>query len=503
MAQIVVVDDKTQLEKINQIKDNLPELIEIIETSEFSELMKTPISDDIETEYQRRLKEIFPNQCCTVVYTSGTTGFPKGAMMSHDNLIWEAITAAKCLGCFKISKEVFISYLPLSHLAAFVCDIVVTIHTAGAVYFTDSSALKGSLLQYLKEVQPTVIFSVPRMYEKIEEKFKEKASNMGFLKRKLFMWAQSVLLEYHQTIQSNAVYTATYKLAIAKKLITDPIKNAIGFSRCKLFLTGSAPTGVETKNFFMGLDMPLLDAYGMTESSTIHTVQSQGCRSGSVGKQIIGVETKILNKNEVGEGEICMKGRHVFMGYLNDREKTRETIDDEGWLQSGDIGYLDDEGFLFMKGRIKELIITSGGENIPVPLIENTVKASCPAISNAFLVGDKRKYLTMLLTIKTQLSEDGSPTDELAPEALSWLTSKNINYISLKALLDDNEKLYQVFHEVVEKVNINAISNAQKIQKFTILPHDFSMATGELTPTLKIKRNVVVEKYKETIEELY
>jgi long-chain-fatty-acid--CoA ligase ACSBG len=292
-------------------------------------------------------------------------------------------------------------------------------------------------------------------------------------------------------------------LAFARKFIAEPVKEALGFDRCKIFFTGSAPTSQETKKFYMSLEMALLDAYGMTES-IVHTLQSLHSigQFGNIGKALPGTETKIFNKNEAGEGEICMKGRHICMGYLNDPEKTKKAIDDEGWLHSGDIGFLDDDGNLFMRGRIKELIITAGGENIPTTLIENSVKKFCPAISNAFLVGDNRKFLTMLLTFKTEMNSDGTPKEELATESLIWLKSKNLNQKTLSELLKD-ENLSQALQEVIDEVNSHAISNAQKIQKFSVLPHDFSMPTGELTPTLKVKRNIVVEKYKEVIEELY
>lgn len=480
-------------------------MISIIESSKFSVLLETSIPDDVEVEYEKRLKEIVPNQCCSIVYTSGTTGKPKGAMISHDNLIWQSITSATFMGVFNNSpnsNEAIISYLPLSHLAAFEADIVSAIHLGATVYFTDPSALKGNILQFLKESQPTAFFSVPRMYEKIEEKFKRKVCDMNFFKRNFFTWSSNLIFGYYQAIQRNE-NPASFLLAIARKYISNPIKEALGLDRCKIFLTGSAPINEDTKKFFMSLGMPLLDVYGLTESSTVHTLQSLKCRFGSIGREIPGAETKLVNKNEKGEGEICMKGRHVFMGYLNDLQKTREAIDDEGWLHSGDVGFIDNEGFLFMRGRIKEIIITSGGENIPSILIENNVKTSCPAISNAFLVGDKRKYLTMLLTFKTEIDSDGNPKDELSIESLTWLKSKNINHKTLSELLNGDENLNQALQEVIDIVNSNAISNAQKIQKFSVLTRDFSIVTGELTPTLKVKRNVVVEKYKNIIEKLY
>jgi long-chain-fatty-acid--CoA ligase ACSBG len=183
------------------------------------------------------------------------------------------------------------------------------------------------------------------------------------------------------------------------------------------------------------------------------------------------------------------------MGYINEMNKTLETIDNERWLHSGDIGYLDEDGFLYITGRIKELLITSGGENIPYLLIESTVKTECSAVSNAFLVGDRRKFLTILLTLKTESNEDGSPNDNLAPDTIKWLESHGLFFENLSQVLTNEE--------AINRANAKSVSNAQKVQKFALLPSDFSIATGELTPTMKLKRSFVLEKYKEIVEKFY
>ena len=247
-------------------------------------------------------------------------------------------------------------------------------------------------------------------------------------------------------------------------------------------------------------------AFGMSETTGGHSMSNLNQQTfETIGRQLPGGQTKIINPDENGHGEICCKGRHIFMGYLHEKEKTMEAIDDEGWLKTGDVGYIDRDGYIFITGRIKELIITAGGENIPPVAIENLVKSECSAISNSFLVGDKQKFLTMLLTLKTEMDNEGAPKDELAPETLTWLEGMDLKYQKLSEILaaGPDPKVMQALQEAIDRANKNAVSNAQKIQKFAILPQDFSISTGELGPTMKLKRNSVVDKYREIIEKFY
>lgn len=226
-----------------------------------------------------------------------------------------------------------------------------------------------------------------------------------------------------------------------------------------------------------------MEAFGMSEASGAHTL----CTMSSFGLETIGMtlpgmKTKILNPED-GQGEICMNGRHLFMGYLDDREKTDETIDSEGWLHSGDLGRIDEKSFIYITGRLKELLITAGGENVPPVPIEQLVKSELPHISNAFLVGDKRKFLSVLLTFKTEVDTDsGRPLDTLLPTVQDWLKSLGCPAKTVTEVLEagPHPKLLEALKESIDRVNQQAVSNAQRIQKLSILPVDFSVATGEL-----------------------
>jgi long-chain-fatty-acid--CoA ligase ACSBG len=509
------------MKKIYEIKNKLSNLKAIVQIHSpyaqyvkksdnfyrWSELEEMSIEDDqeLQDEYQKRLLSISANECCLLVFTSGTVGNPKGVMMSHDNLIWTAQTGISTFGKIEVGNEVLVSYLPMSHAAAQVLDISAAILSAATVYFADKNAMKGTLMETLKEAQPTLFFTVPRLFEKIHEKMLVIGSQNGAVKRALGSWAKRVTLKHHMDRIMNGHSTNSIQYRLASKLVLSKVKEALGFQRCRTFFTGAAPLSPATKEYFLSLDMLIFECYGMSESN-IHTITKGDTKSfNSVGSALPGTETKIININEEGHGEICMRGRHVFMGYIGDMEKTIETIDDERWLRSGDLGYIDENGYLYVTGRIKELIITAGGENIPYLLIERNVKNECAAISNAFLVGDCRKFLTMLITIKTEFDESGAPKDDLTAESKQWFESVGQSYTKLSEILNTENlpKVNKTIQECINRANEKSISNAQKVQKFALLPHDFTIATNELTPTMKLKRNVVLKKYQDLIDHMY
>ncbi|XP_018349762.1 PREDICTED: long-chain-fatty-acid--CoA ligase ACSBG2-like, partial [Trachymyrmex septentrionalis] len=354
-ANIIVVEDEKQLQKILQIKHNLTHLKAIIQYNGIPTKKDVLSWDDLldigkkesEDKLLSVLKTIGINECCILVYTSGTVGNPKAVMLNHDNVLFNLRTLLPLLH-LKEKSEIIVSYLPLSHVAAQLIDIVINITLASTVYFADPSALKGTLINTLLVAQPTFFIGVPRVWEKINEKMQEKARNNGVIKTWIAEWAKAQALCYY-TNKINGIDYKHLGYVFAKWLIFDKVKAALGLNKCRTFVSSAAPLNIDIKKYFLSLDMPILEAYGMSECGGAQTIIDIDKYSlNGVGRTLPGLCTKLYNIDEHGEGEICMSGRHIFMGYLNALEKTKETKDENGWLHSGDLGKLDSNGNLFI-----------------------------------------------------------------------------------------------------------------------------------------------------------
>nr|XP_015826419.2 long-chain-fatty-acid--CoA ligase ACSBG2 isoform X2 [Nothobranchius furzeri] len=519
-ANIIVVENHKQLQKILQIEDKLPHLKAIVQYKdspkekrpnlyswqEFMELGR----DEPDAPLDAIIASQKPNQCCTLIYTSGTTGQPKGVMLSHDNITWTALSTGKHVQLTEAtqSQEVVVSYLPLSHIAAQMVDIWIVMRVGGLTYFADPDALKGSLVNTLKEARPTAFMGVPRVWEKMQERMKSVGAKSSTVRRKVAAWAKDVGLQSNLTRmnQNSATGRRPFSYHVAKKLVFKKVRKALGLDRCTKCYTGAAPITKDTLEFFLSLNIPLYELYGMSESAGPHTISHpEAFKLTSCGKEIPGCKTKVHNPDEEGNGEICFWGRHIFMGYLNMPDKTEEALDEEGWLHSGDLGKHDEKGLLYITGRIKELIITAGGENVPPVPIEDAVKDAVPLISNAILIGDNKKFLSMLLTIKCDINaETGNPEDELLPEAVEFCRKLGSNATRVSEIAGGRDRaVHTAIQEGINRVNEKATSNAQRIQKWLVLERDFSIAGGELGPTMKLKRTVVLKMYKEHIDNFY
>ncbi|XP_036962551.1 long-chain-fatty-acid--CoA ligase ACSBG1 isoform X3 [Acanthopagrus latus] len=516
-SNIIVVENQKQLDKILQIRDRLPYLKAIVQYSgepqqkisnlySWGEFMELGL-DVSETEVDDIISSQRANQCCVLIYTSGTTGKPKGVMLSHDNITWTAKNASRAgdMQPADTKQESLVSYLPLSHIAAQIYDLWTGIQWGELVYFAQPDALKGSLVTTLREVCPTSHMGVPRVWEKMMEKIKEGISECGYLKKKLITWAMSVSLEANQKYMYKED-ERPFLVSLADSLVLQKLRAELGLSCCRKFFSGAAPISSETVQFFLGLNICLYEAYGMSESTGPHFMSGpKAYKLPSCGKVVPGCRYKMADIDCEGTGEICFWGRNIFMGFLNMEDKTREALDEDGWLHSGDLGKIDEEGFLYITGRIKELIITAGGENIPPVPIEEAVKKELPIISSAMLIGDKRKFLSMLLTLKCcSDAETMEPTEELSPEAVEFCKQLGSQATKVSDIIGGKDKeVYQAIQDGINRVNSAATSNAQRIQKWTILSKDFSVSGGELGPTMKLRRPVVLEMYHKVVENLY
>ncbi|XP_078533832.1 long-chain-fatty-acid--CoA ligase ACSBG2-like [Lissotriton helveticus] len=504
-ANILLVEDDDQLKKILQVQEQLPHLKAIVQYNDdlkekrpnvytWAEFMQLG-SEVPDSELDDVIASQRVNQCSTLVYTSGTTGPPKGVMLSHDGITWLANMFSTYSGLRE--REIHVSFLPLSHLAAQFFDIWLPMCLGGTTCFANKDALKSqdSLFDTLKEVRPTVFFGVPRTWEKFQGVLVDVESKSSSMQRSISTStrepSQATNLNH---VNSNGSGVLGYSMA------------DLGLDRCVLRYTGGAITSKETLEYFMGLNLPIIQVYGMSESSGNHTVSlTSNYRMTSCGKTVPGCKTRIHMPDEDGNGEICIGGRNVFMGYLNMVEKTKNALDEEGWLHTGDIGKLDQDGFLYLTGRIKELVITSGGKNFPPIPIESDLKKEVPIISYAILVGDKRRFLSMLITLKCTIDPKTlMPGDDLTPEAIRFCQQLGSRATRVSQVVRSKDPaIYKAIQEGLDRVNKKAESHAHRVQKWAILEKDFSVEGGELGPTMKMKRPVILKKYEKIIDALY
>lgn len=426
-----------------------------------------------------REKKLNPNQLATLIYTSGTTGPPKAVMLSHKNLTW---TVKSSLGLIHVGEgDSMVSYLPLAHIAEQMFSVYAPMSSGLKIYYAESME---KLVDNLKEVQPTVFFGVPRVYEKIYEKLQNKLSAVKGLKKILFEQASKAGNEAWSVKHHGGIMSAGLRLKyeLANKLIFEKLKPQLGLSRARVCVSGAAPISKELIEFFMGLDLPVYEVYGQSEDCGPATFNIPGAtRLGTVGRPLPGLEVKIAE-----DGEILVKGPSVFMGYFKAPEATEEVLKD-GWLYSGDIGELTQEGYLKITDRKKDILITAGGKNIAPQNLEGMLK-QISLVSSAVVVGDKRKYLAALLT----------PSEE---NLGNFAKAQGLSVDKLAELIQKNEVLAQIDSDI-KKMNLT-LAPAEQIKKFKLLDHDFSVESGELTPTMKVKRKVVNEKYKTAIDSLY
>ncbi len=429
-----------------------------------------------DAEVERRLQAIKPGDIGCLIYTSGTTGSPKAVQLSHGAL---TETAGLIEKLWDVSEEdCAISYLPLAHIAERMITVHFPLTVGNAVYFAPDIQQLG---QYLKEVRPHIFFGVPRVYEKIATAAQLQIANAEGTKGKIARWAVRSGQEWHRKERLGAppgVKTG-FAMALASRLVHRRAKQAIGFDRVRYFACGAAPIPEETLHFLHGLDIPVRELWGMSETCGAGTTNLPGeTKVGSVGRPHPGLELKLSP-----EGEILVRGPYIFSGYAKDPEATERALAD-GWLHTGDLGRIDEDGFVYITGRKKDIIITSGGKNIAPANLEMDLVA-LPLVEHAIVCGDRRPYLSALITLNA---------GAVAQFAAEWGLSE-----------DDPQLNEAIRHELQSGIDaINARhARVENIRRFTILPEPLSIEAGDLTPTMKVKRSTVLRRLQPVIDELY
>jgi long-chain acyl-CoA synthetase len=482
-SKVVVVEDAEQLAKVRQVRDQLPQLEHVVmmtgsaeDAIAMEDLAAKGAGGDVAT-WKTLYEAVTPDDICTFIYTSGTTGPPKGCIISHGNYrsMLDMVNGVSVIE----DEDVAYLYLPLAHSFALLIQFG-TIDLGTTLAYWERDPLK--ILPNLAELKPTYFPSVPRIFEKIYTAATSGIEKEGGVKKAIFQWAIKVGAKMREVEHSGRKpgFLLRRQHAFADKQVLSKIRNLFG-GRIRLAVSGAAPINPEILRFFDAAGVLVLEGWGMTETSTAATISTpDDFKVGTIGKPFPGCQVKIAE-----DGEILVKGPNVFQGYHKNPEATRETIVD-GWLHTGDIGEIEPDGFIKITGRKKDIIITAGGKNITPANLEAEIKQH-PLVSQCVVVGDRRPYLVALVTLDPEeavayAKEHGLPEDP--------------------AHLAANPDVKAAIEAHVEKINQN-FARVEQVKKISILPHDLSQESGELTPTLKVKRAAVTQKHEDAIEQLY
>jgi len=440
-------------------------------------------AEDMGGVFEERLNAVDASDPATIIYTSGTTATPKAVILSHYNFISNVRQIREDFQDFLSEKDLFLSFLPLSHVLERTAGYYLPVIVGSKVAFAeDFSKLQDNLV----EIRPTFIISVPRLYEKIHAGILSKVEDQAsFFKKMLVKWAirvASANLPYMcRRVQRRGWFALKYRLA--ERLVFSKLKQALGLNRIRGAVSGGGPLSVSDGVFFLGMGILVLEGYGLTETSPVtHVNRPWLIKPGTVGPPLRDTMVKFSE-----QGEIFIRGPQVMEGYYKDEAATREAFTEDGFFMSGDIGKADEDGYLSITGRIKDVIITSGGKNIAPQPIENSLRGS-RFIEHVSILGDRRKYLTALVI---------PAFDELK----QWVQKKAIVFRDNAELIQDTQVI-GLYEKEIEALT-NQFSRVEKIKKFRLLDTEWSQQTLELTPTLKIKRRVIEEKYRTIIDEMY
>ena len=486
---VIIVSSEDQYNKVKEVQGNCPSLKNIIvmdmaESDDFltfKQLMdKGKGFNDKNPDYiDKQIKNINTNDLATIIYTSGTTGEPKGAMLMHSNFIANVEGGKEFV--YVDENDIFLSFLPLCHVFERMVGHFLATYSGSTIAYAESIE---TVAENMGEVHPTVMASVPRLYEKIYAKILANVEDGPGLKRKIFYWAIGVGKQYINAVMYKKPIGGglKFKRNLAYKLVFSKLAERVG-GNMRFFASGGAPLSKEIAEFFGSAGLMILEGYGLTETSPIISVNEvERFRYGTVGHVLNNVEVKIAE-----DGEILTRGPHVMIGYFKKEEQTKEVIDKDGWFYTGDIGHIDDDGFLKITDRKKNIIVTAGGKNIAPQAIEGSLVLN-KYIEQALVIGDNRKYCSAVIV----------PSFETVG---AWAKEKELQFETdqqLSALTEVKDLLDQQIEEVNKE-----LASYESIKKIVLSDHLFSIESGELTPSLKVKRKIVEENFKDQIEEMY
>jgi long-chain acyl-CoA synthetase len=485
-AKVVVAETPAHLEGLLAHADELPQVKQFVlikgepddpRVISLDTLIARGAGVDVE-EFERRARAVQPEDLATFIYTSGTTGTPKGVMLTHQNIASNVTSGLSVLNLD--GRFTNLSFLPLSHSFERLVDYCYFLQGCSIAYAESVAAVA----QNLQEVKPHVFVSVPRVYEKLLGRIQENVASSSPIRQRLFAWAVALgrqALPYRLKHQSPPGWLGL-QLVLADKLVFKKIHDRLG-GRFAFAISGGAPLSRELAEFFWGAGVPIYEGYGLSETSPVISVNTRDAvKMGTVGRPIPGVEVLIAS-----DGEILARGPNIMKGYWGMEKETAEVIDSEGWFHTGDIGEIDSEGFLRITDRKKELIINAYGKNVAPAPIENALKNS-RYISQAVVIGDRRKFLSALLVPDFDVLK-------------GWAEKQGIGGASPETLVAD-ARVRTLLGQEVQTVNAG-LAGFEKIVAWELLPNEFTLETGELTPTQKVKRRVINQKYGEVIDRLY
>ena len=487
-AKAIIVSNMLQLGKILSIWQNLPELTLVVVMNRLEEVVEDVLDlNQVKAKGEKILEEkpwilagtiVEPDDVATIIYTSGTTGLPKGVMLTHRNI---CENVKSCSSIIRLDEsDCSLSFLPLSHAYERTGGYYLLFSCGAAIYLAESIE---TISLNMTEARPTIIFTVPRLFDRIKLSILKQISTQSAIKQKIFYWAVKTGEKYHKEINEKgaAGKILSVQHALAEKLVYQKIKNKFG-GRLRYFVSGGAALPQKIGEFFQALDISILEGFGLTETAPVtHVNRPEKIKYGTVGPAVDKVHVKIAE-----DGEILLKGPNIMKGYWNDEDATREVIKD-GWFYTGDIGVIDRDGYLKITDRKKHIIVTSGGKNIaPIP-IENLISES-PYVDQVIVIGEKRPFLIALI-----VPDFNKLKDFAAKEGILAATSKE---------LINNKSVQQIFEKLIHTVS-RQLATHEKVRKFLLVDTAFTIENDHMTPTMKLKRKAITTRYASEIDKVY